>query len=158
LYFYVNDTTSVLQNQFDVVYDYATLIKTGAEIVWNQNERLRLILHANYYRYDLQDLEYAWHRPDFDASLRTSYNLRDKILIDADLFLTGSRYAPGGLFSEEVIKLKPYLDANLSVEYRYSSVLSFFTRFNNFTASRYEIWNQYPAQRFQMMAGFSYAL
>ena len=155
MYFYVIDTTSVLENQFTVQYDNASLFTGSGEITWNQNEKLQVILRANYYGYQLDSLAHPWEKPAFDASLGVSYNLRDKILVDANLFYTGKRYAPG---SPEAIVLKPYPDANLSVEYRYTRLLSFFLRLNNFTSSRYMIWNQYPAQRFQAMIGFTYAL
>ena len=155
MYFFVNDTTDILQNQFTVQYDNAAVLKTSGEITWNQSEKLHLMLTANYYHYTLDSLAYPWQRPDFDASLAASYNLRDKILVDANLFYTGKRFAQG---TPEPIELKPYLDANLSVEYRYTKLLSFFVKLNNFTASKYQIWNQYPAQRFQAMVGFTYAL
>ena len=158
MYFYVNDTTSILQNQFTVDYDYANLLKAGGEIIWNKSDNLRFTIRGDYYHYELRNLEYPWHKPAFDASLRASYNLRAKILLDAALFYTGMRYAPGHTSIAEPVELKPYFDGNLSVEYRYTNVLSFFLKFRNFSATRYEVWNQYPAQRFQLMAGFTYAL
>jgi hypothetical protein len=50
------------------------------------------------------------------------------------------------------------LDFNFGAEYRYTKILSFWLHLNNFTASKYYIWNQYPAQRFNMMVGMSYSL
>ena len=158
MYFYVNDTTTILQNQFAVDYDFANLLQAGGEIIWNKSDNLRFTLQGNYYHYELENIKYPWHKPVFDANLRASYNLREKILVDAGLFYTGKRHAPGRSSIEETVELKPYFDGNLSIEYRYTNVLSFFLKFNNFSATRYEIWNQYPAQRFQVMAGFTYAL
>jgi hypothetical protein len=158
MYFFVNDSTSILRNQFTVDYDFANLLKVGGEIIWNKSDNLRFTLRGDYYHYELENLEYPWHKPSFDASLRASYNLREKILVDAALFYTGKRYAPGLSYIDEPVELKPYFDGNLRVEYRYTNVLSFFLKFSNFSASRYEVWNQYPVQRFQVMAGFTYAL
>jgi hypothetical protein len=155
MYFFVPDTTEILHNQYTVEYDNASILTTSGEITWNQNEKLQLFLKANYYNYSLDSLAYPWHRPSFEANLGASYNLRDKILVDAGIFYTGKRYAPG---PDGAVELNPYLDANLSLEYRYTKLLSFFLRLNNFTASRYQIWYQYPAQRFQAMVGFTYAL
>ena len=156
MYFFINDSTNILRNQFVADFENATLLSLGAEVSWHQSEKLQILMKANYYQYQIDRLEYPWHRPAMEVSLAADYNLRDKILIGTDIFYTGKRYAPG--VAGNINELKAYLDANLSLEYRYTKVLSFFLRFNNLTASRYQIWNQYPALRFQFLAGFSYAL
>jgi hypothetical protein len=156
MYFFVNDSTNILRNQFVAVYDNVSLLSLSAELSWHQSEKLQFLMKANYFKYQLDMLKYAWHRPSVEVSLSADYNLRNKILVGTDIFFTGKRYAPG--VAGNINELKGYLDANLSVEYRYTKVLSFFVRFNNLTASKYQIWNQYPAQRFQFLAGFSYAL
>jgi hypothetical protein len=156
MYFFRNDSSDVLRNNFVVDYDDISLLSIGGDLSWNQSERLQILAKANYYDYQLDKLENAWHTPSFVASIAADYNLRDKILVGTDIFYTGKRYAPGT--GGNIDELKGYLDANLSIEYRYTKPLSFFLRFNNLTASRYVLWNQYPAQRFQFLAGFSYAL
>lgn len=161
MHFFVNSVKDTLCNQFDVVYDDVSILNAGGEITWNQSEKLKFLLKGDYFSYDMGSLEYPWHKPDFTASLNTSYNLRDKILLDANIFYTGKRYIlqrsdindPG-----ESISLKPYIDVNLAAEYRYTKMLSFFVRINNLTASRYQEWYQYPVQRFQFLGGFTYAL
>ncbi len=156
MYFFINDSSDILRNKFVAVYDNASVTNLGAEVSWHQSENLQFLLKANYYQYQLEKLKHPWHRPSFEALIAADYNLRDKILVGTDIFYTGRRYIPPS--AGNVNKLKGYLDANLSVEYRYTKTLSFFLRLNNLTASRYQVWNQYPAQRFQFMAGFSYAL
>jgi hypothetical protein len=156
LYFFVNDKSNILGNNFIPVYDAATVINLEGELSWHQSEKLDLMFRADYYEYQLAKLEHPWHKPALKATLSADYNLRDKILVGADLFFTGKRYAQGA--GGIVIDLNGYLDANLSLEYRYTKLLSFFLRFNNLTAARYQEWNQYPVQRFQFLAGFTYAL
>lgn len=158
MYFYVNDTSLELQNQFITESDNVSIIKAGGEIIWNQDEDLRLTLKANYYKYEMENLEHPWHKPAFDASLNGSYNMHDKILLNAALFYTGKRYAFGKYTDGNVRELQGYFDANLGLEYRYTKMLSFFLKFNNFAAAKYNIWNQYPAQRFQILVGFTYSL
>jgi hypothetical protein len=156
MYFFVNDSSNVLRNTFVATYDNGSVLSLGAEVSWHQSEKLQILMKANYYDYQLDSLEHPWHKPAFEATVAADYNLRDKILIGTDVFYRGKRYAPGT--SGNVNQLKGYIDANLSVEYRYTKVLSFFIRLNNLTASNYQVWNQYPVQRFQVLAGFSYAL
>jgi len=155
--FYVNDTSELLANRFSADIDDVLLTTITGEVSWNQSEKLKFLLKAWYYNYELEKLLHPWHKPEVEILFGTSYNLRDKILIDSDLFFTGKRYAQSAVTGDPV-ELKAYLDANLKVEYRYTKLLSFFLRFNNFSASQYHKWNQYPVQRFQFMAGFSYAL
>jgi hypothetical protein len=158
MYFFVNDTSNILANQFKVDYDNVKVSGLAADVSWNQSEKLKFLFKGRYYLYEMTNLDYAWHKPELEFSFGASYNLRDKILVDADLFYNGKRYAPSFEALTEPIELKGYPDANLNIEYRYTKLLSFFLRFNNFTASSYHIWNQYPAQRFQIMGGFTYAL
>jgi len=156
MYFFENDSSDILRNKFVPVYDNATFTSLGGEISWYQSEKLQLLMKANYYQYQLTNLKHPWHKPSFEASISADYSLQEKILIGTDIFLTGKRFAPSS--DGTPITLKAYLDANLSVNYRYTKTISFFLKFNNLTASRYQLWNQYPAQRFQFLAGFSYAL
>lgn len=158
MYFFVTDTSQELQNQFITEYDNMSLLKAGGEIIWNQNEALRLTFKANYYKYELDELDHPWHKPAFEASLGGSYNLHDKILLNTLFFYTGKRYAYGQYSDGNIRELQGYLDANLGLEYRYTKMLSFFLKMNNFAAANYNIWNQYPAQRFQIMGGFTYSL
>lgn len=156
--FFVNDTLSELSNQFDIQYDDAVLTTFSGEMVWSQSEKLDILLKGKYYKYQLDHFEHPWHKPDLELWAGASYNLRDKILLDANVFYTGERYAPLKDPFDDPVRLKGFLDGNLKIEYRYTQLLSFFLKFNNLTASKYQIWHQYPAHRFQFMAGFSYTL
>ena len=82
--------------------------------------------------------------------------MQEKIIIKADLFYRGTRYAPmydGTVYT----KLKPYFDANLGVEYRYSKQLSAFINFNNIGAAQYFQWYNYPSYRLQVLGGLTYS-
>jgi len=156
MYFYENYTGDTLRNQFIPVYDNVSLMDIGGEFTWHQSDKLQFLVKAGYFKYEMDTLQKAWHKPAFQISCGAGYNIRDKILTTANIFFTGSRYAKG--INQDPIEMKPYLDANLAIEYRYTKILSFFLRLNNLTAAKYQIWNQYPVQRFQFLVGFSYAL
>ena len=156
MYFFINDNSDTMRNNFTVAYDNVSLMSLKGEITWNASEKFQMNMKANYHEYNMSFIDKPWHKPSVELALGAGYNLRDKILINTNLFYTGKRLAPGR--GTVVTELDPYLDANLSCEYRYTKVLSFFLRFNNFTASKYQNWNQYPVQRFQVIGGFTYAL
>ncbi len=157
-YFYVNDNSSPLMNQFQVVYDDVTLANLHAELTIRPGDSWKFFLQGNYYSYlTMVSLDRPWNKPEFDIRLQARYNMGDKILIDAGVYAIGARYYenydPG---TEETIPLT--IDANLGLEYRYSKLLSFWVRLNNLAAQNYYLYHQYPSYRFRVMLGFSYAL
>ena len=91
------------------------------------------------------------------------YNLGDKFLVNGGFYLIGPRYYKDINISDVIPdvttgKLPTTFDANLGVEYRYTTLLSFWVKINNLAAQRYYLYNQYPSFRFRFMAGFSYTL
>ncbi len=156
--FFVNDTSNVLGNVFSVAYDDIQLAHLSGEFMRQAGKKLSLRLRAEIYKYSMSALYKPWHKPAFDASLGIRYNLQDKIILNADMMFIGKRYVRTLSSPLHVTMLKAYPDLNLSLEYRYRKILSFFIRMNNMAGIRYEIWNQYPTQGFLFMGGFTYSL
>ncbi|MFH2096112.1 MAG: hypothetical protein ABIJ16_10440 [Bacteroidota bacterium] len=172
MYFYVNDTIDhagssffslykgiQTLNTFSVVYDDVEMFRLHGEVVYKKTDKWNFILRGNYYSYKLSNELYAWHKPDFDASMTVEYNLRDKILLNAEIFSIGNRNARFTLKEEDVtFELDPIIDANLGIEYRYSKILSGFIYINNITSKNYNIWYGYPVQGINFIFGLSYSL
>ena len=177
-YFFVNDTTQALKNQFTVVYSDITLLKLHGEITVRPSDAWKIFLKANYYKYtlstmktadgtarNLRDDDHAWNRPSFDISLQARYNMGDKILVNMGVYTIGKRYYEDfnwDFVNDVPVDLEESLpltvDANLGVEYRYTKLLSFWARINNLAAQKYFLYHQYPAYKFRVMLGFSYML
>jgi hypothetical protein len=155
-YFFVNQNSPPL-SYFEVLYDDIELLKFYAEFNMKASKKLALTANANYYQYFMFKLQKPWHCPDFEATISARYNLRNKILLTSDLYISGTRFAYNPV-ADKAISLKPFADLNLGIEYRYSKPLSLFIQIKNLTASQYEWWNQYPVQRFQIMGGLTYSL
>ncbi|RLD71928.1 MAG: hypothetical protein DRJ29_16850 [Bacteroidetes bacterium] len=157
-YFYVNDNSDPLMNQFRVVYDDVTLGTLHGELTVEPNDSWKVFLQGNYYSYiTMVNEEHPWNKPEFDISLQARYNMGDKIILNAGIYTIGSRYYENyNLALEETLPLT--FDLNLGMEYRYSKLLSFWVRFNNMTGQSYYLYNQYPSYKFRAMLGFSYAL
>jgi hypothetical protein len=94
------------------------------------------------------------------------YNLRNKIIAGMELSAQGKRkvIVNGNLITIDPLypvvqfEYPAHLNLNLSAEYRYSKILSFWTKFNNVSYNRYYEWAYYPSQRFLCMVGFTYSL
>jgi hypothetical protein len=153
---YVSASSSEGIPRMKVVYDDVTQMQVHTEVSYRANEKLRLALSAVHIIFDMFSEEKPWHLPATKVSLSGSYNLASKILVNADLFFNGNTYART---SDDLtpIKLDTWVDVNLGAEYRYSKILSVFVKLNNLGFSRYYIWNGYPTERFNGLAGISYA-
>jgi hypothetical protein len=158
MYFFVNDTSGVLENQFGMVYDDIEHLNLTGEASFRPGDKLSLLLTARYSRFNMDTLPHPWHTPNFDMSLHAGYNIRNKILLDASLFVKGKRYAFNPDPVGEPVVLEGYLDLNVGIEYRYTKILSAFIRLNNILGMNQEPWLYYPTMRFNAMAGFTYAL
>lgn len=156
MYFFVNDTLGI-GNYFDVVYDDVKLLHFNGEISYKNAEKLNVFLRGNYYKYTLKTLDKPWHKPEWDVTLATRYNLRNKIVVSLDLFCLGERFAPNFRTPDSPYKLKSTIDANIGIEYRYSKVLSAYLNLNNITASKKYYWNFYPTQGFNLLGGLTYS-
>jgi len=174
--YFVNDSTFTggnlgagfgVGNAFQTLYDDLTLVNLSGEVSINSEDRFKLFARGDYFIYNTEVEEYAWYQPTTQFTLSSSYDLRDKLIIKADVFTVGQRKAKTILALEEgqeigaqgyaVVNLKAYVDANLGFEYRYTKRLSAWVQFNNFLASRYVSFTPFAAQRFNAMMGASYA-
>ncbi len=156
-YFFVNDNSDPLMNQFTVVYDDITLLNLHGEFSVRPTDSWKIFLQGNYYNYTLVREDQPWNKPAFDLSLLARYNMGDKILVNVGISAIGSRYYENfNPTLEETLPLT--IDANLGLEYRYSKLLSFWARFNNLAAQKYYLYNNYPSYRFRAMLGLTYAL
>lgn len=156
MYFFVIDTSLFEENKFKTVYSNLEQFSAYAELRITPFAQLDVFLngHYHYYHY-LKSEEKPWHLPDFDISLGAKYHFDDKLSFGASFNLIGTRYVQ--TYSAEPEKLKPYIEANLSAEYKVSSDFSAFIHINNIAAQKNYIWQNYPMHRFNVMLGLNYA-
>jgi hypothetical protein len=152
-------------NHFIVVPDDAEVLNLHSELSGALTKKLTFNTSANIYKYTLSENEFAWNRPNWDGRIGFQYNLRNKILAGIEMTLLGSRklmvsQSPTGwmTLTPSVIEKPMHVNLGISLEYRYTKILSFWFRINNISLERYYEWAYYPSQMFTMMAGFSYSL
>lgn len=175
MYFYVNqqitqpDTTfpfiATLSNKFDVLYDNVTQVDVYGEINWKKSNKLNFLLFGHYYKYALGNLNYAWHKPNYNITFSTKYNIQNKIITNLDIFAIGKQYAVSKIEytnAKQIVytpkELKGFIDVNLSFQYKYTKILSAFIKFNNILSQKYYEYNYYPTQGFNVLIGLSYSL
>ena len=159
---FVTDTASAMLNKFVLVYDKVGVLNTRAEITYQKAEKLKFILTSNFNQYSTINELQAWHKPTMDVKASVNYNLKDKIILKADLIAYNGSYSKlvdtKGTPEVTAVKLKGTVDFNLGLEYRYTKILSAFINFNNVAAVKYQQWYNYPNYGFTVLAGLTYAL
>lgn len=154
---------------FSALTDDVELFNIHGEMSGAINEKLSFNGMVNLNKYTLSNYDYAWNKPGWDGKLGLKYNLRDKIIAGMDISVQGMRrlIINGENISAivlplnnpaEIIKMPAHFNLNLSAEYRYSKILSFWTKLNNISYNNYYEWAYYPTQGFLFMLGFTYSL
>ena len=84
--------------------------------------------------------------------------------LKSDFYLVGKRdvfsYSEPESFSEfkddkYIYSLPSFVDMNISAEYRYNQKVSAFIQFNNFTAKKYQYWQNFPVQSIKILGGIT---
>ncbi len=154
--------TDSAANQFDVTYYEGEVMNLFGEISFDMSEKLTLRAEGNLYQYTFYSDEEngiapkPWHKPSFDLTLTGKYNLRNKILLQTDIYFSGKRWVRS-IETETAKELDGYVDVNFGLEYRYSKVLSGYLDFRNLLADNYNKWNNYPVYGLQAFLGITYA-
>lgn len=163
---YVKEFNTLLQNKFAVIYDEIDFFNLNGEVTYQQLEKIKVLLIADYFSYNADKELEVWHKPNYKITLSGIYDLEDKIIARVDFFILGKQYAKemttlltneGTITTATAKKLDGIFDANLGFEYRYTKKLSAFLNFNNIFAIRYQRFQDYPTQRFNLMGGLTYS-
>lgn len=152
-------------NHFIPVVSDGNLANVNGEVTTVITRTISATARADYYHYSLTGIDHPYNKPSWEGSVKVKYNLRDKILAGATLNAIGQRKAlvtmlplAGPPVTTRTIDLPAHVSLNLTGEYRYTKILSFWVKMNNISFNRYYEWAFYPSQRFLFMAGFSYSL
>jgi hypothetical protein len=161
--------------KFRIVPGKYDLLSVNAELALKKPEGFSFLLQASYKHYSNISLtdwsllyspnNIAWLKPNLEIDLDMSYNLGNKLIAKTNLFFIGKRTAPLPLMlyptmdflpQDESTELKPVLDVNLGLEYRYNRKASAFIELNNLLGQKYCLFNGYPVYGFTLMLGVSY--
>ena len=156
LYFFANSAQD--STKFDVLYDTGNtnILNFFGELAYQEKNRFRSALRFDYFGYDTDKVAEAWQRPKYKLDLNASYNLFDKILFDANLYLMGGVKALN-LASDTTTELDPIANLSLKTDYLLSNRASVFLQLNNIFGTKYEKYLNYPNRGFMAIAGVSYS-
>ena len=167
MYFFIPDTLSSYENKFSIIYDKMDQTSLVGQLSYAKGEKLKLYGKGEFFIYSPTTEEYAWQMPNYRFTISAWYDIADKIIVKGDVFLIGNRkvFSYNEPIDNEyefinnryIYSLKPFLDMNLGIEYRYNKRISAFINFNNFTASNYQRWSSYPVQSINIFGGATFS-
>ncbi len=153
-YLFVNDTNQL--RNFTTVVDDMNKFTFSGELKFDVNQNVDIGFRGNFYSYSLRAEQAAWHLPTYDAALFATVRMADKIYINGGYFATSTREARD--LAGNTATLAAINDLNLGIEYRYKKNISGFINVHNLLNQDYELWNNYQAQGFNVLAGITFSL
>lgn len=161
---FVNLDNGIYGDQMGILYDRVDILDISGSLHYHQEGGLEVTGRLDILTYEVQTTEEAWNLPPYRISLMGRYDIRDKLVLKAELLFLGKRMARGEavldtngvLIEHKVVDLDGFLDLYLGAEYRYTKRLSVFLDVSNLSASKYERWFRYPVQRGLVMGGATF--
>jgi len=163
--FFYNRADSLFPTTFNTIYDKVNLFAVKGSLEYKMAEKITLGTNIEFNQYGTESLDKPLYKPAVKAGINAQYVIAEKIYAKLDFSIMAKRMGINSYYASdsthalkfETVKLKSYFDANLSVDYRYSKVLSLFLMFNNIGFTRYFNYYNYPNYRFTGMAGLTYS-
>jgi len=152
--FYLNNDSATFPVTYATIYDDVNLFTLKSSIEYKMAEKITLGANVIYNNFKTDKLENPLYIPAFKFGINGEYVIADKISAKVDMFYNGESYGIE-YFSNgsKSIKLNNYFDANLSIDYRYTKLISIFLQLNNLGFAQQFKYYKYPSYRFTGMAG-----
>ncbi|MDP4266567.1 MAG: hypothetical protein Q8880_03950 [Bacteroidota bacterium] len=152
---FINDTNISAKNKFILIYDDADLFNLHAEISYKQIDKISIIASGDYYSYAMKNEKEVWEKPNYLFNISGFYHFLSKYTLKCNIYMIGKTFARESYLIKK--ELKPIVDANLGIEYKFKKDLSFYINLNNILNQQNMRWNNYPVQKFNFLAGLSYS-
>ncbi len=153
LFYNNNDLDSA---RFTVLYDEggATINRVSADLNYTINKQISLSTKIASNTYTTVDLPEAWHRPEFELSFTTNFNIIDALNGHITYFLLSGIKAQ--TVAGEVKTLATVHDLNFGLDLSFTERVGIFVDLMNILGSNYQLYNNYPVKGFQVIGGLSY--
>jgi len=176
--FFFLDTTSLLQNQFDVLYSNVNLLNVCANLNWQVVDRLYLNAEANYWGYfNLNTIEKPWYKPTWEVAFSGKYYLKEKFIFDLNMKLGFDSWGVRYISDDEIsridpllhpydmmiapnyllVKIKPVLNFGVGFEYLVTKRFSCFAMINNVGFQHFSKYYDFNNLGFNAIIGVTYS-
>ncbi|KEO74010.1 TonB-dependent receptor [Anditalea andensis] len=154
MHFYGNNQMD--STRFELMYDDQTeVLNFNLGAGWKYENWYRLQLSADYFQYNLSNLNGAWHRPEWELKINNTFTPTDKWFISANVNAMGGIRAIN-LQSGSTANLKPLVDVSTRVDYAFHDRFSVFMMGNNLLNQNYQRYWNYRVRGIQGIGGVTF--
>ena len=153
--YFVNGTTDFSRFTLGYVSKTSTVVNVFGEWGLSKSNKLQFSLRGDYYIYNMGTIPEAWHQPQFKIGTLARYNIYDKIILEANLYVVGGIKAFDSS-ADTSIDLDIAVDLGIEGTYMLSDQFSIFVKVNNILSQEYQLLHRYPVKGLQAMGGISY--
>lgn len=159
---FVSNPYTPYGDQMSVLYDDVSVLNISGELHYHDREALGVTARIDVSTYTQETEAEAWNLPPYQLALGATYDVRNKLILKAEMQFMGVRKAKEEIRSaptptSTIFDLDGFMDLYIGVEYRYTKRLSVFLDASNLSASKYERWHRYSVQRTLFLIGATYA-
>jgi len=158
--FFMIDTTSLLRNQFDVIYSNVNILNVCANITWQVVDHLYLNFDANYWGYyNLTNISKPFYKPNWEGSFGGKYYYKDQMIFDLNFKLAFDRWELTPLANNNYVinKMRPVLNFDASYEYLINKQFSAFAQVNNIASQYYSKYYDFKNFGLNFIVGVTYS-
>jgi len=146
------------QSRFYIAYDTANFkvldLYLASDIYVGSGATVGV--QANYYSYQSDTFDEAWHMPAYRIGVNSSFVAFNKVRARAGLtYMGGIKGYNWNLGQSE--DLKPTFDMYLDLDYLLSDRATVFLQFHNLAGQQYQLLSNYPVRGLTAKVGFSYS-
>jgi hypothetical protein len=156
--FYVFNNSLTDTSKFSILYDglKTNVLTISAQVGYTLNDLFKTSLKANFYNYEVNRLEEAWHRPTFTLNWFNALTISKKLFVTSDIY-TVSGLKVKNFQSGIVTKLATIIDLNLKIDYLLTKNFSTYVSINNILGKQYSRYQYYPQQGLNFVGGLSFS-
>jgi hypothetical protein len=159
---------SLMQQSIAPVYMNAKTFRWGMSVKYAYQDIFNIHLQGVFYNWNCSNLNqnaisgaaniralYPWNRPSFTGTVESGFRLPDiplKFNLNYQLALGRKSYIISQARGEN---MKNVHDLSVKVSYPIIPMLSIYAVANNLLFQKYELWQGYPAENFNIMGGIS---
>ncbi|MBR9774399.1 MAG: TonB-dependent receptor [Cytophagales bacterium] len=154
MHFYGNNEMD--STRFQLIYDNnSKVLEYHASIDYIFDEWYQLDASAHYYHYTLDEISFAWQRPEWELKINNTFTPDDKWLVHANVNAMGGINAINLMSDNERI-LGTLVDLHLGADYAFTNRFSAFAYGNNLLNQKYQRFSNYPVRGIQLIGGVSF--
>ncbi len=160
--YFVNDSTRLQAFQVEYITENSNILGLTGELNVQFSKAFRLDGKLELNQYNLKNELNAWYYPGVRLSSTASFNITEKLKIDADVYLQGETKAKLYTTSSvdpndfQVRTIKAFADLGAGASYQINKKFDAFLRVNNLLGTAYERYLFYPNYGFNILGGVSY--